>query len=186
MKYSLGLTNLDAGGADILILYTPQNNNDPFDVNFLQGTASSFGNGPLSTGTIDNGGQATPFYNPKGVSGTGAARLKASPLVTAPDEPAWMIDIPSVRYIGSTTYTRVFEAFIESTVPIMVNGTATDYDVLYGGVEWGYTVTSTVVPEPASLILLAEVVAIAAIAFLWRNQHLVKGSATGGSRLSPR
>lgn len=49
------------------------------------------------------------------------------------------------------TYTQTFQAFIESTQ--MIGGTT--YDVMYGGVQWGYTVTSVLVavPEPSTMTL---------------------------------
>jgi hypothetical protein len=196
MNYNRKRSNLDGGGADILISYAPQNNGtDPTSVNFLQGAKLSitgvavtktFG-GPLNLILVDNGGQATPFYNPKGVSGVGTTRVKASPLTTSPAippppgqqgpptpaVPAWMIDIPlsDAREAGGAfTAVVTFQTFIESSQMIDVNGKSTNYDVLYGGVQWGYTVTLNAVPEPSSLTLLFEAATVAALGCSWRRR----------------
>ncbi len=64
-------TNLDAGGAEILLSYTPQSNGtDPTNVNFIQGFIRSTNGGATSSGTIDSG-RASPFYNADSISGTG-------------------------------------------------------------------------------------------------------------------
>jgi hypothetical protein len=71
-----------------------------------------------------------------------------SPLVTQvdPKVPAWMGDAPATYANAGAefTYTQTFQAFIESTQPI----SGTNYDVMYGGVQWGYTVTSVLVGVP--------------------------------------
>jgi len=95
INYNRGVTNRDGGGADILILYTPLNAGDPTRVNFVQAFAQNTNSTGLSQGTIDAGGSTRPYYNVAGLSGTGTTnRTGTSPLVTSPNAPAWMVDIP--------------------------------------------------------------------------------------------
>ena len=92
-----------------------------------------------------------------------------------------MIDIAGLADDkGDTfTYTATYQAFIESNQ--MINNKM--YDVLYGGVQWGFTVRSTAVPEPATLTLLAELVAMATLGYFAKGKaasgSLVRGPAPG-------
>jgi hypothetical protein len=189
----VGVTSKVAGGADNVITYTPQNNGtDPRSVNFLQGYIQSGNIAPASTGTIDTKIHSdSPFYNASFAAGTGTTRRTGTvPLVTSPAMPgppfmpavsAWMLDIPYDRIrnggVGSETVT--FQTFIESNQNI----DGTTYDVLYGGVQWGYTMTSALVPEPRSIILLSELVAVAAIGCLRQRRRIARreliGNGTG-------
>ena len=172
-KLPSGEMNVDGGGAYIVESYQPTNG-DPTSVNFVQGTIATL-NGNYVTppgvapGATPSGGMIdanpnltplSPFYNVSGAAGTGTTyrggepndngsiTAGTSPLVTQvnPKVPAWMGDAPALLPTqGSTyTYTQTFQAFIESTQ--MISGTK--YDVMYGGVQWGYTVTSVLIPAP--------------------------------------
>ncbi len=177
-KLPSGEMNIDGGGAYFIESYQPTNG-DPTSVNFVQGTIATF-NGAYVTppgvapGATPSGGMIdanpnlsplSPFYNVSGAAGTGTTyrggdpndngsiTAGTSPLVTQvnPAVPAWMGDAPALLPTqGSVyTYTQSFQAFIESTQTIQ----GTKYDVMYGGVQWGYTVTSVLVPEPGTFTL---------------------------------
>lgn len=147
-----GITNEDAGGADILINYTPRKmTNDPTSVNFVQAYIASLNGAAFTDGTIDNGTSMYPYYNGTGVAGSGATlRVKETPPLTAsPTSPAWMVDVP---FTGppDTSETDYFQAFISS--PVMLTNPATGmpqtYNVLYGGVSWGYSFSEAALPSP--------------------------------------
>ncbi len=81
-----------------------------------------------------------------------------------------MIDLPGYGLPAGGVFTRTvtFQAFIESDQ--MINGK--NYDVLYGGVQWGYTVTSALVPapEPGTLTLLSGMAVILSVGHFWRRR----------------
>lgn len=163
-SYNRGITGQDAGGANIVISYTPLNGGDPTDVNFLQGYVEVTNGGPQTSGAVDNGGASGPFYNQTGVSGTGTSNTSSIPLVSNATTPAWMLDIPYTCESGLTSNADctggvddavtsesvTFLAFI--TAPEVIDGT--DYNVLFGGVEWGYSYSTVDTPEPSSMFLL--------------------------------
>ena len=160
VKHYRGFTNQDVGGADIVISYTPQNPSDPTNVNFLQAYIESTNGSGFTSGTIDNGGSGGPYYNEGGVSGTGTTNQSGTiPLVSSADTPAWIVDIPYTPEWGFgpvpvdeaiNSQTVTFQTFISGQKDI--GGTI--YNVLYGGVQWGYTFTTVDVPEPTMLVLL--------------------------------
>ena len=184
--------NVDGGGTNIVVSYQPTAG-DPTRVNFVQGTVATLngmyvtpinvapGTSPsgLSGGFIDaspNLSPLSPFYNVNYAAGTGTTyqggepqqdgsiTAGTSPLVTQvgpPAVPAWMGDSPAFYSNDGAvfTYTQTFQAFIESTQPI----SGTTYDVMFGGVQWGYTVTSVAVPEPSTMTLGA----IGALGFIF-------------------
>lgn len=161
-NYDRNLTNQDAGGANIVISYTPKNATDPKNVNFLQAYILNMNNAGFTSGTIDNGGASGPFYNQKNVSGTGTTKRTGTiPLVSSSTTPAWLVDIPYTPESGYgpkpvdeaiNKETDTFQTFISSEQVI----SGTTYNVLYGGVQWGYTFTTVDFPspEPSTLTLL--------------------------------
>jgi hypothetical protein len=181
------VTNAEAGGNNIVISYTPKAG-DPTSINFVQAYIESENGQPFSSGTIDAGG-TTPFYNGTGITGTGTQRLPPAdpnriPLVTsaAPGAVAgWMVDIPYTCESGlasaadcsggtddrTTSATVTFQTFISSQQ--VLNGTT--YQVLYGGIQWGYTFSTVDTPEPASLFLMG--LAIAGI-FGYRRRQMLR------------
>jgi hypothetical protein len=164
VKHSRNLTGEDAGGANIVINYTPRaNSTDPTDINFLQAYQLNMNGAGFNAGTMDNGGAADPTYNGSGgVSGTGTTnRSGTSPLTTSSVLAGWMVDIPYTPEKGYgpvfaddtiNSETDNFVAFITGTK--FNAGDGKTYNVLYGGVSWGYTFTTVDTPEPATLMLL--------------------------------
>jgi PEP-CTERM motif len=161
-NYNRNVTNQDDGGADIVISYAPKNAGDPARVNFLQAYVLNTNNAGFTKGTIDNGGVGGPFYNEGGVSGTGKVnRTGTIPLVSAANRPAWLVDIPYTpgdgysppyKHDTITSETDLFQTFISSQR--VIDGKT--YNVLYGGVQWGYTFTTVDTPEPATVTLFAS------------------------------
>jgi hypothetical protein len=162
-KHHRDLTKEDAGGANIVISYNPKNAGDPTNINFLQAYISNTNNGGFDTGTIDNGTATGPFYNEKSVSGTGTTKRTGTiPLVSAADTAAWIVDIPYTPEKGDgpvfadetiNKETVTFQTFISGEKVI----SGTTYNVLYGGIQWGYTFTTVDIPEPATLTLLSVI-----------------------------
>jgi PEP-CTERM motif len=179
-NYNRGLTNEDAGGANIVISYKPQNAGDPTSVNFVQAYILNTNGAGFTTGTIDNGGSGGPFYNENGVSGTGTTNQSGTiPLVTNATTSAWLVDIPytpekgySPPYADDTinSETDTFQTFISAEK--VIGGTT--YNVLYGGVQWGYTFTTVDIPEPATLTL-SVIGATLLFAGCWRRRRTAKG-----------
>jgi hypothetical protein len=119
---------------------------------------------------MDNGSAgAVPYYNATGISGTGSSGLHPVPL-NAASAKAWMLDSAYLCESGFTgtgmgcpvttpandeTFTRyvdTFNMFIEADQTVA----GTPYNVLYGGLQWGFTLTMTDVPEvPTWAMLLA-------------------------------
>jgi hypothetical protein len=172
--YNRGVTNQDAGGANIIISYTPKNAGDPDKVNFVQAFIESDNGGAFSNGTIDASG-ASPYYNNRGISGTGTTlRTGTIPLRPNSTTPAWMLDVPYDCENGQagvsnadctggvddslTSQTLYFQSFIEQDK--VINGT--NYQVLFGGVQWGYSLTIVETPEPSSLLLAGSALLAAA------------------------
>ena len=170
-NYNRGVTGQDAGGADIMISYTPTGN-DPTKVNFLQAYTQSFNGGATSAPILDvPRNPQSVYYNYAGVSGTGttASRPGTSPLATTTSTAAWTIDIPydyeAYKPSGAcptpeeclTRSTVTFQTFIESNYTL----NNTTYFVLYGGVQWGYTYSNVDTPEPVTLVLVGCVFGLA-------------------------
>ena len=156
------VTNQESGGANIVISYKPSAGTDPTTVNFTQAYILSSNGGSFSAGSIDNGGQGGPFYNERGVSGTGTTASPPIPdparlnLATSTTTAAWLVDIPLTPEFGYnnegddtiTSETDTFQTFITGTKVI----SGTTYNVLYGGIQWGYSFNTQDVPEPCALI----------------------------------
>lgn len=165
-NYNRDLTNQNAGGANIVISYTP-GAGDPTKVNFLQAFIQNTNNAGFTTGTIDNGTAAGPYYNETGVAGTGTTnRTGTIPLTASNTTPAWLVDIPYRTNPTVTSQVQYFQTFIESNVTIG----GTTYAVLYGGVQWGYTFNSTKLPEPSSFAL--GLVGFAGVLVIARGRRL--------------
>jgi hypothetical protein len=166
------VTDEDAGGCDIVISYTPEGADDPESVNFLQAYIDSVNGGAFTTGTIDNNDTADePFYNQIFTAGTGTSlETGTSPLESDEDTPAWELDIPysaeagdpesdAPGYVpGNPIYseTVTFQTFISAEQEI----DGEDYNVLYGGVQWGYTYS---VPEPSTLLGLGTLIGVSCL-----------------------
>jgi hypothetical protein len=56
-----------------------------------------------------------------------------------------------------------------------VNIGGTDYNVLYGGIQWGYTFTTVdhpaAVPEPTSIFLLSQASLAGLFTYTWRRRR---------------
>jgi hypothetical protein len=166
-----GVTDQDAGGANIVISYTPLNAGDPTKVNFVQAFIQNTNGAGFNNGTMDSG-RANPYYNGDAVSGTGTTRRRrVVPLSTDSTTAAWMVDIPyrcengllpaSAHCIGGkddtlTSQVQKFQTFIESDK--VIDGRT--YNVLYGGVQWGYSFTNVDIPEPASIAMAGAAFAL--------------------------
>jgi len=164
-KRSRNLTGEDAGGANIIISYKPRaSSTDPTDINFLQAYQLNTNGAGFNAGTMDNGGGANPpSYNGSGgSSGTGTTNQSGtSPLITSSTTSGWMVDIP---YTPEKGYGPVFaddtinsetDNFVTFITGTKFNaGDGKTYNVLYGGISWGYTFTTVDIPEPATLVLL--------------------------------
>jgi hypothetical protein len=171
----------DAGGVNILVTYTPTAAADPRTMNFLQGISTTANDGTPDIG-ID-GDTGSPYYNHSGVTGVGNDDENMTPMdiPVAPKSFAYLIDSPYTCESGSngtgkgcppqtpandetiTKLVRTFDTFVEADE--QVDGKT--YQVLFGGIEWGYTFTATDggVPELStwSLLLMGFAV-IAALA----------------------
>jgi hypothetical protein len=159
-NYNRNVTGQESGGANIVISYKPQNASDPTNINFLQAYILNMNNTGFASGKIDNGGSGGPFYNEGGVSGTGTNnRTGTIPLLTSSTISAWLVDIPytpewGYSNQGDDTITNevdTFQTFISSQRVI----SGTNYNVLYGGIQWGYTFSTQDVPEPGIVALVA-------------------------------
>jgi hypothetical protein len=183
-NFNRKVTNQDAGGADILISYTPKNDGDPRSVNFVQAFVQNTNNAGFTTGKID-AGPTSPYYNDGSISGLGTTKRKPSDrgaLATTPTTAGWLVDIPyrcesfsptpgkpysngsSPNCTGGpedkpgqpdpantiTSQSQYFQTFIESDT--VIDGTT--YKVLYGGIQWGYSVKMVdATPEPSTLLM---------------------------------
>jgi hypothetical protein len=170
-QYSRGVTNQEAWGANIVINYTPLGANDPKNVNFVQAYVESTNGGVFSNGKIDSSSATSPYYNKNGVAGTGTTnRTGTVPLVTNNTTAAWLVDIPYDCENGPagvsnadctggvddtlTSQSILFQTFIESDwVNPADNKT---YQVLYGGVQWGYVATTVDTPEPRTIAFIGS------------------------------
>jgi hypothetical protein len=168
------VTGQDAGGANFLLTYTPVVKSDPTKINFLQVVHTTYESIelPLSVPAdftrFDNGGGPSPFYNYGSTSGVDNKTLPTVPLTILPtDSFAWMADIPyrcendDLLSFGCevttkandgliTRVTQIFDTYLESDV--IVHGQT--YQVLYGGVRWGYTYHNWDVPEPSTWAMM--------------------------------
>jgi hypothetical protein len=174
VDHNRDVTNQDAGGVNILFTYTPiRGTNDPTTINFLQAfSLTTNGGQPLVY--VDNGSvtSTNPYYNSNEAtdnsSSTGNNDRSSTPLRIAENSNAWMLDVPYVCESGSTdsgagcpettaqtdeTITRRvarFDVFVEANQTLR----GQNYQVLYGGFEWGYTFTATDTPEPSTWVML--------------------------------
>jgi hypothetical protein len=156
-NYNRGIYNQDAGGADFLLRYMPTLPTDPTSINFIQGFA--YNNtiaGQNSHGAkLDNKGGATPNYNGNFMAtGVNNTNNRNSPLVIPAGGTAWLGDIPfrcengggagcsggnsNEEYLTSSTLT--FQTWVEAPTNIPGHGVE---NVLYGGVQWGFTYTNS-------------------------------------------
>jgi hypothetical protein len=176
VKHHRSLTGEDAGGANIVISYNPRaSSTDPTDINFLQAYSISMNGGAFGAGTMDNGGSGGPFYNEGGVSGTGTTnRTGTIPLVSSSTTAAWLVDIPYTPEKGYSppfaddtinAETDRFVTFISGQKVI----SGTTYNILYGGISWGYTFTTVDIPEPATLMFMAPAMLFACA---WRRRRM--------------
>lgn len=176
-NYNRGVTGQDSGGADIVVYYTPLNAGDPTKVNFVQAFIQNTNNAGVTAGKIDNGPATTPYYNDTGVAGTGTTvQTGTIGLTTSKTTSAWLVDIPyrcengpvnpggTVGCLGGvddtlTSQVQTFQTFIESNQT--VDGKT--YQVLYGGVQWGYSLNMVDTPEPSSILLFGSPVFLAGL-----------------------
>jgi hypothetical protein len=188
-----GVDDQDAGGVNIVIVYTP-GASDPRTINFLQAykvVSPSLPGSPIIS--IDNAFAPSPFFNQAGSAGinNGGKNAGNPPLVIPantmenPSNNAWMEDIPYICETGIggaaghacpetapkkgdaiTDYTDTFNMFIEA--PGVFDGKT--YQVLYGGFEWGFTFTATVPTASPELSTYALVMmGFAALGFAGRR-----------------
>jgi hypothetical protein len=167
------VNNAEAGGTGMLLTYTPKNG-DPTNINFVQAYIESINGSPFSTGTID-GSNATPFYNVGAVGGTGTTRTTGSPLGVSATSPGWIADQPYDNEYGTsvpgaddtiTNTTVTFQTFVEA----QMNIGGTNYNVMFGGVQWGYSFAALdAVPEPGSVALATAGVLTAGFARRYRR-----------------
>jgi hypothetical protein len=163
-----GVTGQDAGGADFLMTYTPTLPTDPTTINFIQVFQEDDNEAGFGPPILDNFFSTTdPYYNQGGhAAGTGSLR-GISPLPIAPGGNAWFADIPyacengtalqrknAPNCSGGTDDTifsqeRIFDVFV--VAPTIINGTT--YNVIVGGVDWGYSYDNVDGPEPATVVL---------------------------------
>jgi hypothetical protein len=160
-----GINNAEAGGMGILISYTPKNG-DPTSINFMQAYIENINGTGFSSGTIDGASGNLPFYNAGSAGGTGTTYRGittngpgTSPLVTSGTVPGWIGDQPYDNEFGPpggpaddtvTNTTVTFQTFISS----VMNIGGTNYNVMVGGIQWGYSFsTIDMVPEPGTVAL---------------------------------
>jgi hypothetical protein len=213
------VSNQDAGGANIVLTYTP-GANDPTTVNFIQAYSDNINNTGPTSGRIDNLGDSTPFYNNIGIHGTGTTQSVTTYANTpgkgmdAKGSSAWIMDVPykcesfiptaegkvppgsNANCTGGpappndevlTSDVLMFQTFIESTQTIYYNaglenaysrtdngGVAQTWDVLYGGVQWGFSYSNSdpvsPAPEPSSVLLVATAFAAVLVTFVRRQR----------------
>jgi hypothetical protein len=144
----------DAGGVNFQLSYEPQAPEDPpvANVHFLQVLDWTYGWDSQSYEEIwvDNGmggpvNGSNPFYDlPQPGQEAGIHGIT--------DGAAWMYDTPYDEELEREDFwaCNLFQTFL--AVDNFANGTHTV--TLYGGIEWGYTYSTSDVPEPASLGLL--------------------------------
>ena len=166
--YNRNVTGNDAGGENIIIDYNPDiAEGDPTSVNFLQAYSATL-NSMAPIVDMDNGtAGAVPYYNATGASGTDNSDVHQVPL-NAASAKAWMLDTPFLCESGFTgtgtgcpvttpqndetytSYVDTFNMFIEADQTVA----GTPYNVLYGGLQWGFTLTMTDVPEPSTWTMM--------------------------------
>jgi len=173
INYNRGVFQQDAGGADFLLRYTPIVPSDPTTINFIQVYVESDNGAGFGQPQLDNFGSPTnPYYNQGGHAAGVGTTYGVSPLIIppGPGNYAWLADIPyrcengPPPYINAPncqlgaddtilSHVQTFQTWIEA--PTDIDGTS--YNVLYGGIQWGYEylnydITS---PEPSTIVLLA-------------------------------
>jgi hypothetical protein len=164
--YNRDVEDQDAGGANILFTYTPSGG-APLFVNFLQAYSLTI-NKAAPLVAMDNGSAGeVPYYNVTGASGTDHNDVTTVPLDA--DLGDWMLDTPYVCESGPalggegclattkkndetiTSYVDTFDVFLEGDETFG----GKDYNVLFGGFEWGFTFTATDAPELSIWAMLA-------------------------------
>jgi hypothetical protein len=182
-NFNRKVTDQDVGGADIMISYNPKNAGDPTSVNFVQAYVQNTNNTGYTTGKIDAGSTSPYYNDGSisGLGTTKRAPTTRGALATTADTAGWLVDIPyrcesfsptaGMPYSNGsrpnctggpadtpgqpdpantiTSQSQYFQTFVESDT--MIDGTM--YKVLYGGIQWGYTVNMVDVPEPSTLLL---------------------------------
>jgi hypothetical protein len=157
-NWNRGVYNQDAGGADFLLQYTPHLPSDPTEINFIQGFTydQKAGGQKFHGAQLDNKGSTTsPFYNGN-YMGTFVNNKndRSSPLLIPAGGSAYLLDIPYKCENGGganctngqsneeylTFHTQLFQTWVEAATKIPGHGTE---NVLYGGVQWGYTYTNS-------------------------------------------
>lgn len=173
------VTDQEAGGARFELKYTPRaGSNDPTSVNWLQAYLQNINGAGFSSGILDNGGAkqkdgGSPYYNAQGVAGT------------LPNNVAWMEDGPYTCESGGasnadcsggtddawTSEAVKFQTFVVGANPVDIGGT--NYLILYGGEQWGYTYSSVDIPTPEpALGILGGILALAfAVTKLYLSRH---------------
>jgi hypothetical protein len=181
------VNNAEAGGMGICISYTPKNG-DPTSINFVQAYVENINGKGFTTGVIDvSSGAGNPFYNSSSPgAGTGTnLQGNTSPLATSGTKPGWIGDQPYDNEFGppggpaddTVTNTAVyFQTFVEA----QMNIGGTNYNVMYGGIQWGYTFnTLDIVPEPGSVAL--GTVGVLTATFARRYRRLRRKNSTRSS-----
>ena len=165
------VTNADAGGANLALTYTPTAVTDPTGIHFIQAyfenlqevTGGTEANPTITNVNqilLDNLGQATPWYDPGGISSIAAGM-----------NPSWLFDIPydcensgtpsaNGTNIGMSptcsggndgfllASSVIFQTFVAKDMgPIAGTGIAHNV-ILYGGEQWGYNYSNVDTPEP--------------------------------------
>jgi hypothetical protein len=108
-NYDRGVTKQDAGGANIVISYTPRNDGDPMIVNFVQAFVQNTNNRGPTRGRIDNDGGSTPLYNETGHSGTGSTEHQGINFMTDSTTTLVQLSFPPPMRSG---WARVAEAAV--------------------------------------------------------------------------
>jgi len=103
--------------------------------------------------------------------------LGTSPLMTSGTLPGWLGDQPYDNEFGTskpgaddtiTNTTVTFQTFVEAQMSIG----GTNYNVLFGGIQWGYSFnTMDLVPEPTTLALGAGFLGATLLLRLRRNRR---------------
>jgi|GEM_PF-3059034 len=171
--YNRGVTDQDAGGVNFLLSYLPTDG-DPLKVNFLQAYTIDLNDKPFAKATMDNGTATGPYYNETGAAGTDKNDNATVPLVATLKDAAWLLDTPYICESGFsptglgcpattpandetiTSYLDLFTTFIEADMPYTDPDTkvTTTYNVLFGGLTWGFKFTAVDVPEPGVWTLM--------------------------------
>jgi len=167
--YDRKVTGQDACGENIVIDYTPNANAEPPDptrVNFLQAYSITINGRAKPIIEMDHGFAFSPYYNAQGAIGVDSKDLPPTVPLDASGTDAWMLDTPDLCESGPaardcptpdpkneeayTRYVDTFNTFVEADQTF----DGKSYQVLYGGIQWGFTLTMTDVPEPSTWIMM--------------------------------